>query len=149
MYPRYWETYHSVNAYDKAFLDDGTINPERKLKTQTNNLESIADPEIDELIIRYRESSDKAEMIELAHRLDEKMAEHASFVPGFVQPFYRVGSWRWIRYPDGFNLKHSANAGRFFIHWIDLDMKKETLEARKSGRTFPPQINVYDQFKDS
>ncbi|MFT5047445.1 MAG: hypothetical protein ACI8UP_004444, partial [Porticoccaceae bacterium] len=25
---------------------------------------------------------------------------------------------------------------------------EETLEARKSGETFPPQINIYDQWKD-
>jgi microcin C transport system substrate-binding protein len=148
MYPRYWETYHSVNAYDKAYMDDGTVNPDRKLKTQTNNLEVIAVPEIDDMIIRYRESSDKNEMLELAHNLDEKLADYASFVPGFVQSFYRVGYWRWVRYPEDFNLKHSANAGRYFVHWLDQDMKKETLAARKSDQTFPPQIKVYDQYKD-
>ena len=49
MYPRYWETYHSVNAYDVPWLADGSPNPERKLKAQTNNLQSIADPELDRL----------------------------------------------------------------------------------------------------
>ena len=34
MYPRYWETYHSVNAYDQPYLADGvTPNPDRKVKT--------------------------------------------------------------------------------------------------------------------
>lgn len=147
MYPRYWETYHSVNAYDKAFLEDGSVNPERKLKTQTNNLEAIAIPEVDAMIDRYRASSDKAEMIDLAHRLDETLHDYASFVPGYKQSFYRVGYWRWIRYPDDFNLKHSSSAGRYFVHWIDTDMKKETLAARKSGKTFPVSIKVFDQYK--
>jgi len=147
MYPRYWETYHSVNAYDKAFLEDGSVNPERKLKTQTNNLEAIAVPEIDDMINRYRSSSDKYEMISLANQLDEALHDHASFVPGYKQSFYRVGSWRWIRYPDDFNMKHSSRAGRYFVHWIDTDMKKETQDARKSGKTFPVSVNVYDQYK--
>ena len=47
MYPRYWETYHSVNAYDKPWLADGRPSPARKLKPQTNNLQSIANAELD------------------------------------------------------------------------------------------------------
>lgn len=147
MYPRFWETYHSDNAYDDAFLDDGSVNPNRQLKTQTNNLEALAIWEMDKMIDRYRESADKQEMISLAHQMTELHHEHASFVPGFYQPFYRVGNWRWLRYPPFFNHKHSGSAGQYYVHWIDQDMKDATLQARKNGETFPPEINVYDQFK--
>ena len=54
MYPRYWDFGHSVNAYDRAFLPDGSPNPDRKLKTQTNNLQSLAYPELDAMIEAYR-----------------------------------------------------------------------------------------------
>ena len=148
MYPRFWEHYHSSNAWDEAFLPDGSPNPQRKLKTQTNNLETFATTEMDELIIRYRESSDKQEMIELAHQMMEILHDHASYVPGFYQGFFRVGHWRWLRYPDFFNHKHVSGAGQFFVHWVDTEMKKETLEARKAGKTFDTQINYYDQWKD-
>jgi len=147
MYPRYWEHYHSDNAYDEPYLADGSVNPDRKIKTQTNNLEELAIPEMDRLIEAYRTSSDKAEMVELAHQMDELHAEYASFVPGFVQDFYRVGYWRWYRYPEDFNLRHSNYSGEFFVHWIDEDMRRETLEARKRGETFTPEIRVYDQYK--
>ncbi len=147
MYPRFWETYHSDNAYDDAFLDDGSVNPNRQLKTQTNNLEALAIWEMDQMIDRYRKSDDKQEMISLAHQMTELHHEYASFVPGFYQPFYRVGHWRWMRYPPFFNHKHSGSAGEYYVHWIDQDMKEATLKARKDGDTFPPQINVYDQFK--
>jgi microcin C transport system substrate-binding protein len=147
MYPRYWEHYHSDNAYDEPYLADGSVNPDRKIKTQTNNLEELAIPEMDRLIEAYRTSSDKAEMVELAHQMDELHAEYASFVPGFVQDFYRVGYWRWFRYPEDFNLRHSNYSGEFFVHWIDEDMRRETLEARKRGDTFTPEIRVYDQYK--
>jgi len=146
MYPRFWETYHSDNAYDVAFLDDGSINPERKLKTQTNNLETMAIIEMDELISQYRASDDMDEMMRLAHTMTEMHHEHASFVPAFYQPFYRVGHWRWIRYPEGFNYKHSRGAGQLFVHWIDPVMKEETQQARKDGLAFESQINFYDQF---
>jgi len=147
MYPRFWEHAHSDNAYDKAFLDDGSVNPDRELKTQTNNLEAIAIYELDKMINRYRLSDDKAEMMDLAHRMQELLHDYATFVPGYVQPFYRVGSWRWVQYPDDFNLKHSRAAGQYFVHWIDTDIKKETLAARKSGQSFPPEIKVFDQYR--
>ncbi|MFT4799031.1 MAG: microcin C transport system substrate-binding protein, partial [Candidatus Azotimanducaceae bacterium] len=147
MYPRFWETYHSVNAYDNAFLEDGSVNPERTVKTQTNNLEMLALSEMDEMIEAYRASDDKAQMIELAHKMTQLHHDNASFSPGFYQPFYRVGHWRWIRYPDDFNLKYSRSAGEYYVQWIDTKLREETLEAQENGETFDPEINVFDQYK--
>ncbi len=146
MYPRFWETYHSVNAYDQAFLEDGSVNPARKAKTQTNNLEMVALKEMDDMIDAYRASEDKAEMVELAHKMTAMHHEYASFVPGFVQPGYRIGHWRWVKYPEGFNYKYTRRWDQAFVHWIDQDVKEETLAARKDGRVFEPEINVYDQY---
>jgi microcin C transport system substrate-binding protein len=147
MYPRFWETYHSDNAYDDAFLDDCSVNPNRTLKTQTNNLEALAICEMDRMIDTYRTSDDKQEMIDLAHKMTEMHHEHASFVPGFFQPFYRVGHWRWVRFPEFFNHKHSGSPTQYYVHWIDTELKEKTLAARKADETFETQINVYDQFK--
>ena len=147
MYPRFWETYHSDNAYDQAFLEDGTVNPERSLKTQTNNLETLALLDMDKMIDAYRASDDKDEMKQLAYDMTELHHDYASFVPAFFQPFYRIGHWRWVRYPDGFNQKHSRSAGEFYVHWIDEDIREQTLKARKSGEPFGAEINVYDQFR--
>ncbi|MFT6772188.1 MAG: microcin C transport system substrate-binding protein, partial [Congregibacter sp.] len=147
MYPRFWEHYHSDNAYDDAFLDDGSINPNRELKTQTNNLEAFADYEMDQLIDEYRASQDKDEMIELSHRIINLHHEYASFSPGWYQPSLRLGHWRWMRYPDYFNHKYISATGDLWLHWIDTDLKKEVQDARNSGKTFPPMINVYDKWK--
>jgi microcin C transport system substrate-binding protein len=148
MYPRFWETYHSDNAYDDAFLEDGSINPDRVLKTQTNNLETLAIFEMDKLIDQYRLSDNKEEMVRLARAMTERHHEHASFTPGYYQGFYRLGYWRWVKYPDSFNYKHTRNAGELFVHWIDPKLKEETLAARKAGEKFEPQILVFDQFKN-
>jgi microcin C transport system substrate-binding protein len=147
MYPRFWETYHSDNAYDDAFLEDGRVNPDRKLKTQTNNLEALAIFEMDQMVDAYRASSDKAEMIELAHKMTEIHHNYGSFVPGFYQPFYRLGHWRWVRYPEFFNHKHSGSAGQYNVHWIDPNMRDETIEAQKTGESFGPAISIVDQYK--
>lgn len=147
MYPRFWEMYDSSNAYDKPFLDDCKVNPDRKVKTQTNNLEEIANCQMDQWIAAYRKSSDKAEMIDLAHKMEKLHYDMASFVPGFYQPFYRLGYWRWVHFPDDFNEKYSGYAGQYFVSWIDPQEKKDTLEARNNGKTFPQSIKTYDQYK--
>ncbi len=149
MYPRFWETYHSENAFDKAFLDNGEPNPSRKLKTQTNNLELLAIPEMDQMIDSYRKSSKKNEMIDLAHKMTQLHHDHASFVPGFIQPGYRLGHWRWLRFPDQFNYKHSRSSTQLFVHWIDEEMREETLAAKKENKSFPAQVLVFDQFAGS
>jgi len=148
MYPRFWEHYHSDNAYDDAFLEDGSVNPERKLKTQTNNLEAFAVFEMDQLIEQYRAAEGREEMIALSHQIIELQHEYASFVSGFYQGFFRLGYWRWLHYPENFSHKHAAGSGELFVHWIDSAEKEETLAARKSGKTFEPSITVYDQWAE-
>ena len=148
MYPRYWETYHSVNAYDQAFLPDGKPNPDRKPKTNTNNLQCIAIPELDRMIEAYRASGDAAEMKRLAFAMEKILYDDASFSPGFVMPFYRTGYWRWIRWPEGFNVKLSSTSNEMWLAWIEPDLKKEVQEARRSGKTYPPEIGIYDQYRD-
>lgn len=145
--PRFWEYYHSANAYDKPFLDDGSVNPERKLKPQTNNRESIAIPELDELIDRYDRSKDLDELLQLSHQISQIHHDYASFSPGFVQPFYWNSSWRWVKWPEGYNYKYTLHARDLMVHWIDTQAKEETLAARRSGQTFEPIIGIYDQYK--
>ena len=42
----------------------------------------------------------------------------------------------------------SRNMGEFFVHWIDQDEKKEVAAARRSGRTWPAELKVFDQYKE-
>ena len=147
MYPRYWETYHSVNAYDVPWLPDGSPNPDRKLKPQTNNMQSIALPELDKRIEAYRASGDVEEMRRLAFEMEEILYEDGSFVPGFVIPFLRTGYWRWIQWPEDFNVKLANTALKYHLYWIDTEMERATRDARKSGETFEMVDKVYDQYK--
>jgi len=147
MYPRFWDTMHSDNAYDDAFLDDGSVNPERQLKVQTNNMESLANYELDQMIDVYTQSSDLDEMRVLSHKMLEFHHDYASFVPGFVQDFYRIGYWRWIKYPEFFNHRTPSVATELHVHWIDTEGKTETLAARAAGESFEPQIRVFDQHR--
>jgi microcin C transport system substrate-binding protein len=149
LYPRFWEFYHSVNAYDQPYAPDGkSPNPARKLKVQTNNLQSIAIPELDELITRYDRSENLDEMRGMAHRMQEILFEDASFSPGFKLPFYRTAAWRWVKFPENFNVRYSTDPLEQNVHWIDETLKPETLAARRDEtKSFPPSVRVYDQWK--
>jgi microcin C transport system substrate-binding protein len=147
-YPRYWETFHSDNAYDKAFLDDGSVNPERKIKVQTNNIESLANREIDKLIEQYRAAGTEEELVATAHALEEKLREHASFVPGFIQGYERSANWRWVKFPEGFSERDMHYVFEYQQFWIDEEAKAETLEAMKADKTFPVSITIYDQYQN-
>jgi microcin C transport system substrate-binding protein len=147
MYPRYWETYHSVNAWDEPWLADGSPNPDRKPKAQTNNLQSIAIRELDELIERYRASEDAEEMRTLAFRMEELLREDASFVPGFTLPFYRVGAWRWLRWPEHFDVRLSRGPLEAFLGWIEPGAREETEAARAAGETFEPVVRTFEQYR--
>jgi microcin C transport system substrate-binding protein len=147
-YPRYWETYHSVNAFDQPFLEDGrTPNPNRQPMVQTNNLMLIADAELDQLIDRYDRSEDLDEMRRLAWRMEEIIHDHASFSPGWVQPFYRTAYWRWVQWPEGFNVRTSRDPVEYWLHWIDPQIREETLAARRGTQSFPTMVQVFDQWR--
>ena len=79
--------------------------------------------------------------------MDELLYEYAAFVPGAARDFYRVAYWRWVRYPDDFNLKFSRSADQLWVHWIDEELKAQTLEAKENGEKFPPQVQVFDQYR--
>lgn len=136
MYPRYWETYHSVNAY----------KPDGSLKTQTNNLVSIANKKLDKLIEQYRASESADEMMNLAHQMEEILYEEAVFVPGFVMPFYRFASWRWLQWPENINVKLSEDPSQMFLSWIEPGWRDETMKAMNSGQTFEKVIKVVDKY---
>lgn len=147
MYPRFWETYHSVNAYDRPFLPDGSPNPERSPKVQTNNLQLIANRELDTLIERYRASESADEMRELAFEMEEILHEDASFVPGFVMPFYRSAAWRWARWPEHFDVRISRDPLQYFLGWIEPGERERIRAARDSGASFDPVVEVYDRYR--
>ena len=151
LYPRFWDLFHSDNAYqengDSKYADDGSLKKNLTVKPNTNNFSSSADRELDKLIKQYREAEDFDEITRLSHELIERLHDHAGYIPSWVIPWYRVGYWRWVKWPENFNLKESRDWEEFHVHWIDTDAKTETIEAKKTGKTFEKVIKVFDQWK--
>jgi microcin C transport system substrate-binding protein len=151
LYPRFFEPYHSYNAYeeegDELYNADGSLREGITPKPDTNNSTLTADRELDKLIKQYREAEDLKEITELSHKLIKKLHDHAGFIPAWAKPWYRVGYWRWVKWPDGFNVKQSRDMEEYHLHWIDAAVKAETQKAKKSGEKFKKTIKVFDQYR--
>jgi len=131
-YPRYWEGFHSVNAD----------------RPQTNNITNTAIPEMDILIDQYRDSTNLEEKMAMAHRLEEMVYEDAAYIPGATVPFYRVGFWAWLRFPEHFDVRLSESPGQYGLYWIDPELKEEILKERKGDSTRPNEVLIFDEWKN-
>ncbi|HEY2573480.1 MAG TPA: extracellular solute-binding protein [Verrucomicrobiaceae bacterium] len=138
MYPRFWEDWHSINAYKK----DGSIQPD------TNNFTMMNDKELDAWIDRYDRSEDKAEMKDLAWKIERRVHDSAAFIPGFESPWYRVGCWRWVHHPATFDARTARDPEENWLFWINEDERQETKDAMQSGKTFPKEVKSIERWKE-
>lgn len=140
-YFAYYEYFHSRNAYD----EQGNI------KEKTNNVFAYADPEMDKWVEEERLATDNEVKKELAHKIQQKIYESCIFVPGWKRDYERVACWRWMRWPNTDTVKFCPPVNSYpyqhYSFWIDEDMQKETLEAMRSGETFPEVQNVVEDYR--
>ena len=137
-FPDYYQGFHSKEAYE-----EGTDKP----KPMSNNISVFADPSIDPLLEENRGARSAEVVRSTSWKLEEIFHERAVWVPAFERPFYRVAYWRWIRWPDDFNVRLGNDPEMNHVLLIDPDFKKDTLEAMKEGRVFPEKSTVYDQHR--
>ena len=142
-YPDYWQGFHTDNAYEKEKKPDGS----RKIKVNTNNITLTANPQLDGLIEQHEKAKTIEELIRLGHLIEEKLAEEASFVPGWTTPWHRTAYWRWVRWPADFNVRVSETPAQSHVHWIDETIRQQTREAMNTGAALPVIDEVFDQYR--
>lgn len=139
--PDFYQSIHSSTAVD----DRG--NP----KVQTNNLFGWARKDTDSLSETVRTASTEEGIKDAAWKLQRIMHDEAIFVPGFTGDFIRVGSWRWVKWPDSETTHFSppvvSDPLEAHVLWIDEDIKTETQAARRSGKTFPESSKIIDYYR--
>lgn len=140
-YPRFWEGFHSDNAFTTG--PDG----KREIVTDTNNITQTADPELDKLIIQHRKAQTEEEVQTLSWQLAKLIEERACVIPGWESPFYRHLTWRYLRWPKTGNARQSREPKDAYMFWIDEDMKKETKDAMREGRSFGEVLRVFDAYR--
>ena len=140
--PDYHQFLHSTNAFD----DKG--NP----KPQTNNTFSWSRPDTDALCEKVRTGRTVDELRDAAWKLQRIMHDEAIFVPGYSIDFIRIGSWRWVKWPDCETTRFSPpvvfDPHEVFVLWIDEQAKAETQAAMRSGKTFPEATRTVDVYRE-
>lgn len=141
--PDFYQFLHSSNARDAR----------GNLKTQTNNIFTWAREDTDLLCEKSRNARTEGELRDASYKLQHIMHDEAIFVPSYNVDFVRVGSWRWLRWPDSEQTKFCVpvvyDPLEAHVHWIDEDMKRETIEAKRKGKKFPEVNRIYDDYKIS
>jgi microcin C transport system substrate-binding protein len=139
--PVFHEFLHSSNAYDEK----------GNLKPQTNNTFVWARPDTDALCETVRGARTVEELKNAAWKLQHIIHDEAIFVPGFSVDFMRIGSWRWVRWPDCETTRFSPPAvydpHESFVYWVDEDMQAETRAARRAGKAFPESTRIVDDYR--
>lgn len=139
--PDFHQFLHSSNARDEK----------GNLKPQTNNTFVWGRPDTDALCEKVRSARSIEEMREACWKLQHIMHDEAIFVPGFSMDFVRVGSWRWVRWPDCENTRFSPPAifepYESFVFWVDEEMQAETQAARRSGKAYPESTRIVDEYR--
>ncbi len=140
-FPRYFEYFHSSNAYDE----------QGNLKQNTNNVFSFKDARMDELAGNYRNAKTEEELIESAHEMQQIIHDSAVFVPGYATEFARIACWRWVRWPDSEFTELSPPLVYIpmesYAYWIDDEVKEKTISAQREGREFDEVQAVKDRYR--
>lgn len=139
--PDYHQFLHSTNAIDEK----------GNLKPQTNNLFVWHRPDTDILSEKVRTAATADELKDAAWKLQHIMHDEAMFAPAFAVDYVRIGSWRWVRWPDCPETRFSPpivyDPHEVFVFWVDEEIQKETQAARRSGRSFPESNRVVDDYR--
>lgn len=140
--PEYWGQYHGVNAH----------------KPQTNNFSNTDDPELDKMITAWRAEFSADKRDELSRKIQKRIWDIAAYIPTWKVPYWRIAYWRWLKWPTPPGTRTSDDPILYLfkesdawdgMFWLDEAAKKETLDAMKSGKTFPPVSLVDKTYREN
>ncbi|MGJ8657138.1 MAG: ABC transporter substrate-binding protein [Akkermansiaceae bacterium] len=139
--PKYRQFFHSESAFDET----GARNK------SSNNQNVFANERMDILADQVRNARTYDELEKAAHEAQQIIHDEGIFIPGVDRDYTAIGHWRWMKWPDSETTKFSYPAiyepMETYLYWIDEEVKKETLKARKEGRTFPEVEQVIDDYR--
>jgi microcin C transport system substrate-binding protein len=137
-FPDYYQQFYSTEAYEP-----GSDKP----RPMTNNISQFADPSVDPILRENRDMLSIESIKRTSYEIEQIMHDRAVWVPSYYRPFFRVGYWRWVQWPEDFNVRLTNEPETAHVHWIDDAIREETKEAMRSGRTFPEKNLIFDQYR--
>lgn len=133
--------------FRQGFHSENARNPDGSIKTETNNITALSDPEMDRMIDEFRNLTDEDKMVALSKKMQRRLHDLAVYIPGQCDPGYRLARWRWVKFPADFDAKPANDPFDFMVLWIDEDTKRETEAARAAGTSFGVRTNIHDKYR--
>jgi len=147
-----WGMQPPFPAYHQFFHSSHAVELNGDVKLQTNNINSYADDETDQYCDATRNARTIEELKTNAWKIQQKIHTDAIFSPGWVKNFIRIGTWRWVRWPDTpdtpFNAPIISDPLETYVLWIQEDRRRETRQAIRNHQTFPEVQKIINRFKD-
>lgn len=140
-HPRTYQNFHSSFAYDEKGLP----------LPHTNNITSSAHPDLDKAVEAERNARTEDELQQASWKAQQLIHDLAVWVPGSNSEFTRIAYWRWIKWPDSPTTRFCHpmlfEPAESHLYWVDEELKKETLSAKKQHIAFPEQERIFDQYR--
>lgn len=115
-----------------------------RLVSNTENVFSIADAELDSALAEAAEASGRDDLRRALKRIQTRVRDLAIWVPGWKDDSARMAYWRWIQWPDSETTRFCYpiifNPLESHLYWIDPTIRQEVNEARREGRKFPESV---------
>lgn len=145
---KYQLAIHSWNTgYSKLPMLQWELRGVDAGKPSNFNTTNIHDARLDELINEWDQLQDPERAKAVAHEVQERVHEFAAWVPGLTVDYQRRGYWRWVKWPDYFQVPRFFFFMKTGVFWIDEEARAETQQAMQNGVTFPPQTNTFARWR--
>ncbi len=116
-------------------------------KPSNFNTTNINDEQLDRILAEWDRNAEVGRAIQLSHEAQERVHEFAAWVPGLHADFSRIGYWRWIQWPEYFQVPRYFFFMQSGVFWIDDERREETLNARKAGQSLSAKTVIYDRWR--
>jgi microcin C transport system substrate-binding protein len=135
------------NGYTPVPVFEWELRGEDAGEPSNFNTTNINDDQLNALLIEWDTLTDPVLASDVAHKVQQRVHEFAAWVPGLTTDYSRLGYWRWVRWPEYFQIPRYFMFTASGVFWIDQGMEQETVDAQKENRTFPAKTIVYDRWK--
>jgi microcin C transport system substrate-binding protein len=135
------------NGYSSLPIFEWELRGEDAGRPSNFNTTNINVDQLNELLQLWNGLADPVRAQEVAHRVQEQVHEFAAWVPGLTTDYTRLGYWRWVQWPEYFQVPRYFMFTGSGVFWIDQDRKGETLAAQQEDRPFSAVTVVYDRWE--
>jgi microcin C transport system substrate-binding protein len=116
-------------------------------KPSNFNTTNINDDQLNALLVEWDTLTDPELAYQVSYKVQESIHDFAAWVPGLTTDYTRLGYWRWVRWPEYFQIPRYFFYTASGVFWIDDARKQETNDARDANESLTAKSKIYERWK--